>query len=255
MWIFLGLSAALSWSIWFLPNPSRVLYISVAGWRVTWPLSNLKLVVGNCLPGVLALIWASAEGQLNYLLSSLVAWRVERRWYVFAIVFPCGIFAIASVLVLTFYETKLTQPTALILVNSLVSLLFGPIWEEMAWRAFALRKFQVRHSQMTAALIIGVYWAVWHIPMWNMTLSYLTPTLLLVISVNLVCWSVIFAFLYDRSGQSLPVVILLHATILVVQNLVFAMLSSDAVHIIPIAAALSFCLAIIAANDWTRSSG
>src|SRR5512141_2809064 len=78
IWVFLGLSAALSWTGWFLPNSNRALYVSVGEWRVTFPLANLKLLVGNCLPGVLALVWVSAEGKhrLHYLLSSLVAWKV-----------------------------------------------------------------------------------------------------------------------------------------------------------------------------------
>src|SRR2546426_12026158 len=35
---------------------------------------------------------------------------------------------------------------------------------------------------------------------------------LLVATLNLTAWSVVFAFLYERSGWSLPVVILLHAS-------------------------------------------
>jgi len=87
------------------------------------------------------------------------------------------------------------------------------------------------------------------------TLNYLTTALLPIICINLVCWSFIFAFLYDRSGQSLPVVILLHATYLTVQNLASATISSGTLHLIPIAAALSLCLAVIVANEWTRTSG
>jgi hypothetical protein len=90
--------------------------------------------------------------------------------------------------------------------------------------------------------------------MWVITLNYLTITLLLIICINLVCWSVVFAFLFERSGQSLPVVILLHGTLLTAQNLVFAVLSFGAIHIVPIAAAFCVLLAIIVANEWTSTS-
>ena len=257
LWVFLGLSAALSWTVWLLPKSHQGFYVSVQGWRVTWPLDNLRLMIGNCLPGLLALIWASVEGrqQLREVLSSLVAWKVQPKWYVLSIALPSGVFVISSCLVITFYETKPSWPSTLTIVNSLVAIPFGPLWEEIAWRAFALRKLQSRYSRLLSALIIGAYWAVWHIPLWVVTLNYLTTALLPIICINLVCWSFIFAFLYDRSGQSLPVVILLHATYLTVQNLASATISSGTLHLIPIAAALSLCLAVIVANEWTRTSG
>jgi membrane protease YdiL (CAAX protease family) len=257
LWVYLGFSAALSWTVWLLPKSHQGFYVSIQGWRVTWPLDNLRLMIGNCLPGLLALIWASVEGkhQLRDVLSSLVSWRVQPKWYVLAIAFPCGLFVVSSCLVITFYDTKLSWPSALAILNSLVAIPFGPLWEELAWRAFALRKLQCRYSRLLSALIIGVYWAVWHIPLWVVTLNYLTSALLLIICINLVCWSVIFSFLYERSGQSLPVVIVLHATYLTVQNLAFASVSSGTLHVIPIAAALSVCLAVIVANEWTSMSG
>lgn len=253
LWVFLGLSAALSWTIWLLPTSNKAFYVIVRGWRVTQPLNTLKLLIGNCLPGLLALVWASVEGkqQLHDLLSSLLAWRTRFKWYILSIAFPLGVFVLSPCVVLIFFPSRLSLPSIMVLINSLVALPFGPLWEEIAWRAFALRKVQERYSRLVSALIIGVYWAVWHIPLWMITLNYLTITLLLIICINLVCWSVIFAFLYDRSGQSLPVTILLHATYFTVQNLAAATVSYGAIHIIPVAAALSVLLAVILANNWT----
>jgi CAAX protease family protein len=256
LWVFLGLSAALSWTVWLWHPSNHAFSVSVQGWRVTWPLANMKLLVGNILPGLLALVWVSVEGkqQLRDLLSTLVAWRVQLKWYVLAAVFPSGVFLASLCLVLVFFQTKLSWPPFLLLATTLLSLPFGPLWEEIAWRAFAFRKLQCRYSRLVSALIIGVYWAVWHIPLWLVTLNYLTLTLLLIICVNLVSWSVIFAFLYDRSGHSLPVTILLHATYFTVQNLVAAAVSQGTLHVIPIAAALSLCLAVIIANEWTAGT-
>ncbi len=257
LWVFLGLSAVLSWTVWLLPTPNQAFYLSVWGWRVTWPLNNLRLLIGNCVPGVIALVWASIEGkrQIRDLLSSLVAWRTRLRWYILSIAFPLGVFVVSSCGVLIFFPAKIGLPRTVVLVNSLVALPFGPLWEEIAWRAFALRKLQGRYSRLVSALIIGAYWAAWHIPLWLVTLNYLTIPLLLIICINLVCWSVIFALLYDRSGQCLPVTILLHATYLTVQNLVAATVSYDAIHVIASAATLSACLAFVIANEWTSDPG
>jgi uncharacterized protein len=257
LWIFLFLSAVLTWTIWLSPKSNQAFYLSLRGWRITQPLDNLKLLIGNCIPGILALAWVSVEGkqQLRDLLSSVVTWRVQLKWYILSIAFPSSVFAASLCAVLIFFPAELHRPPFMALVNSLVALPFGPVWEEIAWRAFALRKLQCRYSRLVSALIIGVYCAVWHIPLWLLTLNYLRTALLLIICVNLVAWSVIFAFLYDRSGQSLPVTILLHATYLTVQNLAAGAISYGTAHIIiPIAAALSVCLAVVVANEWTRET-
>jgi len=210
----------------------------------------LKLLIGNSLPGFLALVWARWEGREPFrdMLASLFGWRTKLRWYVLAMALPVGVFLVSMCVVLAFLSEKPSRVSILVLINSLVALPFGPLWEEIAWRAFALRRLQARYSRLSSALIIGVYWALWHVPLWLLTLNYLTPALLLIGCVNLISWSVIFSFLYDRSGESLPVTILLHATILTVQNLVFAAVSHGTVYLIPVAAALSVGLAIIVAR-------
>ena len=223
---------------------------------------NLKLVIGNCLPGILALVWARVRGRQQFrdLLSSLFAWRTNPKWYLFAVGLPCGVFLATLCAVLLTVPAKIARPTLSVLLLGLVSMLLGPLWEEIAWRAFALRNLQTRYSSLVSSLIIGVFWAVWHIPMWALTLNYLTIPLLLIICINLVAWSVVFTFLYVRSGQSLPVVIVLHGTYLIVQNEVFAALAygqltlpkdvAEAIaygpqYLILIEMVLALCLAII----------
>lgn len=40
----------------------------------------------------------------------------------------------------------------------------GPWGEETGWRGFALPRLLTRYSPLTAAIILGVIWAVWHAP-------------------------------------------------------------------------------------------
>lgn len=255
LWVFLALSAALTWTVWLWPISSHTaFYVAFRGWKVVWPWANIKLLIGNSLPGLFALVWTSREGRggLRSLLSTVLGWKTRFRWYAFAILLPLGIFAVSWCAVIVAFSQKPIWPPAIVYVNSLVSLPLGVFWEEVAWRAFALRKLQNRYSRLTSALIIGAYWAVWHIPLWILTLKYLTVSLAFVNCLNLISWSVTFAFLYDRSGQSLPVTIVLHSTYLVVQNLVGASLGTQATHVIPIAAMLSLCLAVAIALTCNR---
>jgi membrane protease YdiL (CAAX protease family) len=256
LWVFLTASAALSWTVWLWPiNHRLALVTKFHGWRSTWPLYDIKMVIGNALPGLLALVWVAVQGkqELRDLLSSLFAWRTKFRWYALSMALPSLVFVLSACAVLMLFPGKYGRLSALALVNTLLALPTGPVSEEIAWRAFALRRLQRRYSRPSSALIIGVYWAVWHIPMWLLTLKFLTPAQLVIISVNLICWSVIFSFLYEQSGQSLPVTILLHITYMVVSNQAAGVVEFRTVTMIRVAAAVSVCLALFFAKRLAKN--
>jgi membrane protease YdiL (CAAX protease family) len=37
--------------------------------------------------------------------------------------------------------------------------------EELSWRSFALPRLLSRHNALAASLILGVLWALWHLPL------------------------------------------------------------------------------------------
>lgn len=207
-------------------------------------------MIGNALPGLLALVWVAVQGkqELRDLLSSLFAWKTKFRWYALSIALPSLVFGLSTCAVLILFPGKPGQLSTLALANTLLALPTGPVMEEIAWRAFALRKLQHRYSRLSSGLIIGVYWAVWHVPAWVLTLKLLTAPQLVIIFVNLICWSVVFAFLYERSGQSLPVTILLHLTYMIVSAQAASVLQLGTITGIRIAAAISGCLALFFAR-------
>ena len=72
--LFFLLSAAFAWTAWWWPvNENRRLIIFILGWNIKIPFHLLKLLIGNCLPGVLAVIWVLFEGkaQFRQMLSTL----------------------------------------------------------------------------------------------------------------------------------------------------------------------------------------
>ena len=223
--LFLCLCIIFSWAIWLWPvdtpiNTQVVISVNLFAWRIRWPLLNIKLIVGNCVPGLLAIIFLSVQGRerIGWLFDSIFAWKTAPRWYLFSVALPTCTFVAAASAAILFLPARLAWPPTSVLLNLLLSVFAGPLWEEIAWRAYFFRELRSRHSSLASALIVGVYWAIWHIPMWMLTLDYLTVPLLLIICLNLVAWSVIFSYLYTQSGQSLPVVILLHGVYLVVQG-------------------------------------
>ena len=253
--VFFLLSLASSWAVWLWPLERQGSWILVVlGWQFKIPFLLAKLVVGNCLPGILAVIWAIFEGrgQFRRMLSTLTKWNTPLKWYLVAFALPCGVSLIALDAVLLYFPTEHHFPPVTEFFNTLLMTLpFGPLWEELAWRAFALRKLESRYPRLVSALLLGVYWGVWHIPLWLVQInrvpvnktSYLFTGL-----VTLIAWSVVCAYLYHRSSESLPVVILLHATYGAATTQAGLVVPQFNVYATYVSAALAVCLAVILAR-------
>ena len=102
---------------------------------------------------------------------------------------------------------------ALIAITFLYQFVYGNcIGEEPGWRGFAQRKLQERSSPLVAALIVGFVWTLWHFPLWflqggPLAFEYLLRQFIFGIAIGLT-----FTWLYNRSGESILAVGLMHAS-------------------------------------------
>ena len=87
------------------------------------------------------------------------------------------------------------------------SLLRGGLGEEVGLRGLIVPHLASRHSLVKTALIIGVFWSIWHYPVWipNGLVNLIAGTL------ATIAWSFVFTLLFAKT-KSLGLVILLHAT-------------------------------------------
>src|SRR5271155_540080 len=208
--LFFCLSAVFSWTVWLWPIRKHGAFaFSAFGWDFKLPFLLTKLLIGNCLPGILAVVWVLFEGhgQFRQMLTVLTRWKTPLKWYVVAFILPCGISFVALDVALLFFPVEHSFPPATEFLESiLLSLPFGPFWEELAWRAFALRKLESQYSRLSSALLLGAYWALWHIPLWLVqqeSTAFSKSLFLLSAIFTLIAWSVIWAYLYHRSAESL----------------------------------------------------
>jgi membrane protease YdiL (CAAX protease family) len=86
----------------------------------------------------------------------------------------------------------------------------GPLGEELGWRGFALPRLQERWSGLTAALVLGAIWAVWHLP------AFFIPGLpqheipIWAFLLSLVSASVLMTFVVNKANGSVLPAILMH---------------------------------------------
>jgi membrane protease YdiL (CAAX protease family) len=140
----------------------------------TWALlpfasaSILVSLVALCGPAVGALVVALALGpsEARELSSRVIDWRLHWHWYVFALLLPVPITALRTAL------ERFAGAEGAIVVQpiSLLSLIVFVLvaGEEIGWRGFALPRLLPRFGPWVASALLGVVWAVWHLPLFYM---------------------------------------------------------------------------------------
>lgn len=206
---FFILTFVFTWSLWFASGIS-----SPEG-----PHGPLFLL-GVFSPGLVALgltAFGSGRRGVTALLLRLVDWKVPVRWYLFAL----GYMAAVKLTVAVIYRAMWgawprfgDEPWLLMLGATLFSTLVGgQAGEELGWRGFALPRLAERLGLGGASVLLGVIWAVWHLPLFFFpagdTYNQSFPLYLLQVTAL----SVVMAWVYANTRGSLLPVMLLHAAV------------------------------------------
>ncbi|MEP7332100.1 MAG: type II CAAX endopeptidase family protein [Terracoccus sp.] len=215
---FVGLAYLLSWLCW-LP-----LLASRQGW-VTWPVSPYLHLAGGLGPATAAVVvTASVSGRAGVagLLRRCVAWRGRLRWIALAVLGPLGLFGVAVVAARLFDGEwpglgrfgSSTEYVALpLVVYWAANVLFYGFGEEIGWRGFLQPSLQRGRSAFTAALVVALVWAAWHVPLFGITPTYRAMPRVGFVGffLSLLVAALLLAWLYLVSDGSILVVAIFHA--------------------------------------------
>jgi len=182
------------------------------------PLGAGLILLGAFAPGLVALaLTARAEGGpgARALLGRVLRWRVAWPWYVFAVGYIPGIklsVALVHRLATGAWPHFGTDPLHLIPAAIAFSTPFQA-GEEVGWRGYALPRLATRLGLARASLVLGVIWAVWHLPQFFIREGDTYGQSFFVFTFQVVALSVAMAWLYARTGGSLLLVMLMHAAV------------------------------------------
>jgi uncharacterized protein len=209
---FFVLAYALSW---ILESPLVFL-----GDTVTGTQSFVLVILASNVPSAVAIVLTAivlGRGALRKLLGRLLIWRVDPRWYLVVILGPValagGMIALNTLVggpALSF-GTSLLFSAGIILAFSIFP--GSALGEEIGWRGYALPRLQSRMNALGASLTIGVIWGLWHLPLWLTGEPGRPPILYAAFVVSAIALSVILTWVYNSTGDSLLLVVLLHATV------------------------------------------
>jgi len=147
----------------------------------------------------------------------LANWRVNWRWYVGVVVAVPAVLTVASVALTDQGPMLPALATLIAYVPGLVlQMVTTGLAEEPGWRDFALPRLQERFGPLGGTLVLGPLWGVWHLPLFFSDWgnwphwTWLTP---IEFVATCVTFSIIMTWVFNRSGESLPIAMLLHTSV------------------------------------------
>ncbi|WP_432545442.1 CPBP family glutamic-type intramembrane protease [Kineococcus sp. SYSU DK004] len=229
---FFVLANLMSWLAW---TPYVLSANGLGLWSYRFPellgTSQLLGVLPGAYLGPIAsafLVTAVADGRegLRRWAGRMWRWRVDWRWYAFTLL---GIPAAVLLSGLAFSGGQVAVPSTLALAAYVPALLVQVVTtglaEEPGWRDFALPRLQDRFGPLAGSMVLGPFWALWHAPLfltewggwphahWSRPVAFV---------VFCLAFNLVMTWVFNRTGQSLPLAVLAHVGVNNVSSVLWA---------------------------------
>ena len=210
---FFLLTFALTWTAWLAPAA-----LAAPGSAGFFGLGGPVFLLGVFAPAFVALaLTAYGEGRVGVarLLARIGRWQVGARLYLFAI----GYMAATKLLAALIHRIAMGTwpafghtPLPLMLGAILVSI-WAQAGEEVGWRGYALPRLATHLGVGGASVLLGVIWALWHLPLFFLQGSGSDGQSFPIYLLHVTALSVAMSWLYWKSEGSLLLVMLMHASV------------------------------------------
>jgi membrane protease YdiL (CAAX protease family) len=104
------------------------------------------------------------------------------------------------------------------------NLVFFGLGEEAGWRGFALPRIQIKLNALSASVVLSIFWALWHIPLFFYRPGYISMEWVGIFGwfLSLMTGSILLTWLYNSTKGSILICAVFHATIDIVFTADFA---------------------------------
>ena len=222
---FFVLALAASWLAW---TPYVLSNSGLGVWDLTFPGGMIGGQLLGMLPGAYlgpigsaALVTGIVGGRagLRAWVVGMWRWRASWRWYAGILIGVPATIIIATQAVGGQMAAP-SQAWLFVLVAYVPGLILQMITtglaEEPGWRDFALPRLQRKVGALGSAFVLGPIWALWHMPLFLTDwagwpdVSWYAP---LVFAAFCVTFGIVMTWVFNRTGQSLPLAMLLHTSV------------------------------------------
>lgn len=158
----------------------------------------------------------------------------RRRWFLpYLLALAPGVFIAASGLIPLLLRGEQINEAALhaALLSAPATFLFialaGGGNEELGWRGFALPRLQSALPPFASNVVLGIIWAVWHAPLWEIQATSQAGTSMPIYVLLVVTFCVAFGNIYNFSRGGLLTVVIAHAGVNTASGLKVAAFGSE----------------------------
>jgi membrane protease YdiL (CAAX protease family) len=225
--LFLFFAIAFAWS-WLLWLPSVIISITDNRSLMYW-MYDVEMSVGLGLIAIVGIFATFGPLVAAFTMTGLTEGREGVRrfwrrfwdvrlagvWLLVSFLLPILLIAVPRLIVVPLgYPLQLawaSQPVVLVgwFLNNLTR--SGGISEEFGWRGYALPRLQARWNALVSSIVLGVVWAVWHVPLWFVAGASQQGSSFWLFLANLVLLSILYTWLFNNAKGSILVAVVFHA--------------------------------------------
>ena len=185
--------------------------------------ASLGTIGGVGLAAFLVTAATGGRAAIADLLRRSLRWRVPARWYALAIF---GVPAATALIALTIYGMRAVESPAggwphalaVVLAVFVLQFLLFQLAEEIGWTGFFQERLSGRYGALRLSAIVAFFWALWHVPDffvdegWGAQQAVAAVAFLAFEFVVLFFARVLIVWMYERTGRSILIVTLFHAS-------------------------------------------
>lgn len=195
---FFGGTYAFSWALFAVGHATEMLAVVLLG---VWGPS--LMATG------LTLYYHRLDG-LRKMLARFGRVRVGIQWWLVLLLLPATVHLAGRSLWQVLGTGGLDVQLWFSMPTVVTSLLIAGLGEELGWRGFALPRLQRSFSPLTASLILACAHFFWHLPTYWLGQGIHNVPMLYALAF-IVPWTVVYTWIYNRTGGSLLFAVGFHA--------------------------------------------
>ena len=216
-WLYLIITFFLTW-LFMLP---AALINKDIGATVVIILIILSGIFGKLIPPILLpYLMYGKDGWRDYWQRLVDYKRLGIKWGITSLVFPI-LFIFLGVITSLFFGGKFPSfemtNVLKIIPYAFFILLYGPLPEEMGWTGYELDRLQAKFNALNSAIILGVFWLMWHFPLFFIEGSYQqqvigfnTMRFWLTFVPGILCLQILQVWIYNNTNRSTLSAVLIH---------------------------------------------
>lgn len=211
---FMVITFVIAWGVLalyiFLPDRMAELFGQLTGQH---PLFFLA-VWAPAIAAFIVVLHHSGVTGLGRFLSRSLLWRCSPWWYALLVVGIPVIFIVAAAMRGTLLTDSFPFDTVSSMLTGLgLAAIKGPM-EEFGWRGVALPLLQRKLAPLWAGLVLGIIWAVWHLPAFMLSGTQQSQWAIAPFFVGCIALSIIVTPLFNASRGSILLAAFFHFTVM-----------------------------------------